>query len=116
MNIANGSISRPILTTVIFPHYRYIGSCFIFRLSIDMMPEVEYPSISVSTEYSNVGPQEVEELITRPIEEALAAVQGVEEITSTSTEGSSNVRVAFTWGYRSRMSVPTISVTASTVS
>ena len=98
MNIANGSVSRPILTTVIFLIIVTLGVVSFFRLSIDMMPEVEYPSISVSTEYSNVGPQEVEELITRPIEEALAAVQGVEEITSTSTEGSSNVRVAFTWG------------------
>ncbi|MBN1293670.1 MAG: efflux RND transporter permease subunit [Candidatus Latescibacteria bacterium] len=98
MNIANGSVSRPILTTVIFLIIVTLGVVSFFRLSIDLMPEVEYPSISVSTEYSNVGPQEVEELITRPIEEALAAVQGVEEITSTSTEGSSNVRVAFTWG------------------
>ena len=98
MNIAKGSVDRPILTTVIFLIIITLGIVSFFRLSIDMMPEIEYPSISVSTEYGNVGPQEVEELITRPIEEALAAVQGVEEITSTSTEGSSRVRVAFTWG------------------
>lgn len=98
MNIAKGSVDRPILTTVIFLIIITLGVVSFFRLSIDLMPEIEYPSISVSTEYGNVGPQEVEELITRPIEEALAAVQGVEEITSTSTEGSSRVRVAFTWG------------------
>ncbi len=98
MNIAKGSVDRPILTTVIFLIIITLGVVSFFRLSIDMMPEVEYPSISVSTEYGNVGPQEIEEMITRPIEEALAAVQGVEEITSTSTEGSSRVRVAFTWG------------------
>ena len=50
------------------------------------------------TSYGNVGPQEMEESITRPIEEALAAVQGVEEITSTSSEGQSQVRVSFSWG------------------
>ncbi|HSG29693.1 MAG TPA: efflux RND transporter permease subunit, partial [Candidatus Krumholzibacterium sp.] len=55
-------------------------------------------TISVVTDYPNVGPQEIEESISRPIEEALAAVQGVEEITSTSTEGRSQVRVAFAWG------------------
>jgi len=62
------------------------------------MPEVTYPTISVITSYGNVGPQEMEELVTRPVEEALAAVQGVEEITSTSAEGRSMVRVAFDWG------------------
>jgi HAE1 family hydrophobic/amphiphilic exporter-1 len=62
------------------------------------MPSVEYPTISVSTSYGNVGPQEIEELITRPLEESLAAVQGVEEISSTSSEGSSRISVSFQWG------------------
>ncbi|MCE5251954.1 efflux RND transporter permease subunit [bacterium] len=98
MNIASGSIHRPILTTIIFLIIITLGLVSFWRLSIDLMPEVTYPSISVRTTYGNVGPQEMEELITRPIEEALAAVQGVEEITSSSTEGQSTVRVAFTWG------------------
>jgi len=96
--INKASIYRPVLTTVIFIIITLLGIISFMRLSIDMMPEVEYPTISVSTSYGNVGPEEIEELITRPIEEALAAVQNVEEITSTSSEGSSNVRVSFEWG------------------
>jgi HAE1 family hydrophobic/amphiphilic exporter-1 len=96
--INNASISRPVLTTVIFIIITLLGIISFMRLSIDMMPEVEYPTISVSTSYGNVGPQEIEELITKPIEEALAAIQNVEEISSTSSEGSSNVSVSFEWG------------------
>jgi len=98
MNIAQGPVNRPILTTIIFLIIITLGIVSFWRLSIDLMPEVTFPTVSVITSYGNVGPQEMEELITRPIEEALAAVQGVEEINSTSTEGRSMVRVSFTWG------------------
>ncbi len=98
MNIAQGPIHRPILTAVIFLVVITLGIVSFNRLSIDLMPEITFPSITVVTEYGNVGPQEMEESITRPLEEALAAIQGVEEITSTSSEGQSRVRVAFSWG------------------
>jgi HAE1 family hydrophobic/amphiphilic exporter-1 len=98
MNIAHGPVHRPILTGVIFFVVIILGVVSFSRLSIDLMPEITYPTISVVTSYGNVGPEEMEESITRPIEEALAAVQGVEEITSSSSEGQSQVRVAFTWG------------------
>jgi HAE1 family hydrophobic/amphiphilic exporter-1 len=98
MKIARGPVHRPVLTTIIFLVVIALGLVSFSRLSIDLMPEITYPTISVVTDYANVGPQEIEESVSRPIEEALAAVQGVEEITSTSTEGRSRVRVAFTWG------------------
>lgn len=98
MNLAKGPINRPILTAMVFLVVITLGVISFFRLSVDLMPEITYPTISVITDYGNVGPQEMEELVTRPIEEALAAVQGVEEINSTSTEGRSMVRVSFTWG------------------
>lgn len=98
MNTARGPVSRPILTSVIFLIVIILGLVSLSRLSIDLMPEVTFPTISVITSYGNVGPEDMEELVTRPIEEALAAVQGVEEITSTSSEGRSMVRVAFGWG------------------
>ncbi len=98
MIIARGPVHRPVLTTIIFLVVITLGLVSFSRLSIDLMPEITYPTISVITDYANVGPQEIEESVSRPIEEALAAVQGVEEITSTSTEGRSRVRVAFTWG------------------
>jgi len=75
-----------------------IGSFSLSRLPIDLMPEITMPTISVITTFSNAGPQEVEELVTRPIEAALAGIQGIEEVNSTSQEGRSQVRVTFPWG------------------
>jgi HAE1 family hydrophobic/amphiphilic exporter-1 len=98
MNTAKGPIRRPVLTGVIFLIIVVLGLVSLTRLTIDLMPEITYPTISVITSYGNVGPQEMEELVTRPIEEAVAAVQGVEEVTSTSSEGRSMVRIGFDWG------------------
>ncbi|MDG5816672.1 efflux RND transporter permease subunit [Chitinispirillales bacterium ANBcel5] len=91
-------VRRPVLTTVIYLVVIVVGVLSLTRLPIDLMPEVEMPTISVTTRYGNAGPQEIEELVTRPIESALAGIQGIEEIVSTSSEGSSTVRVAFAWG------------------
>jgi len=98
MSIAKGPVKRPILTFVIFLIVVLLGIVSLTRLPIDLMPEINYPTISVITSYSSVGPQEIEEQVTRPIEEALSAVEGVEEITSTSSEGQSSVRISFEWG------------------
>jgi HAE1 family hydrophobic/amphiphilic exporter-1 len=98
MKISHTAISRPILTSMVFLAIITVGLISFSRLSIDLMPEISYPTISVITSYGNVAPEEMEELVTRPIEEALAAVQGVEQITSTSSEGQSVVRVLFSWG------------------
>ncbi|MDR0271875.1 MAG: efflux RND transporter permease subunit [Clostridiales bacterium] len=91
-------VRRPILATVIYLIIMVIGVFAFMRLPIDLMPEITMPTISVITTYENAGPQEVEELVTRPIEAALSGIQGVEEITSTSFEGRSVVRVTFPWG------------------
>jgi HAE1 family hydrophobic/amphiphilic exporter-1 len=102
MNRDSGFISfpvrRPIMTTVIFLIVVIIGLFSLTRLPIDLMPEITMPTVTVVTTYENAGPLEVEELVTRPIESALSALQGIEEITSTSTEGRSTVRVTFPWG------------------
>ncbi|MFW5973517.1 MAG: efflux RND transporter permease subunit, partial [Bacteroidota bacterium] len=98
MSLAEKSVHRPIATAMVCLVVIVLGSIAFTRLPIDLLPEVTFPSLTVSTSYQNVGPQEIEELITRPIEEAMSAISGVEEITSTSSEGSSSVRVAFTWG------------------
>ncbi len=75
-----------------------LGGVALSRLPIDAKPDVTSPTISISTSYSKASPLVMEELVTRPIEEAVSAVSGVEEISSRSSEGSSNVQVYFAWG------------------
>lgn len=98
MSLATVSVRRPVTAIMFFLIVILLGAIAFTRLPVDLMPELVYPTLTVRTDYSNVGPQEVEDLITRPIEEAVAAIAGVETITSTSSEGQSAVRVAFTWG------------------
>jgi hydrophobic/amphiphilic exporter-1 (mainly G- bacteria), HAE1 family len=98
MNLSRFAVHRPVLTVMVSLIVIIVGIVSLNRLSIDLMPDITYPTLSVSTDYENASPEEVEELITRPIEEAMSAVPGVEEVTSVSAEGASNVRVTFSWG------------------
>ncbi|WP_300461468.1 efflux RND transporter permease subunit [Desulfobacula sp.] len=98
MNVSQFSVQRPVLTVMACLIVIILGVVSLFRLSIDLMPDITYPTLSVSTEYENASSEEVEELITRPVEEAMSAVPGVEEVTSVSAEGRSSVRVTFSWG------------------
>ncbi len=98
MKMSQFSVYHPIFTVMIFLIVIILGLVSFTRLPIDLMPDITYPTLSLSTSYGNASPEEMEEIVTRPIEEALAAVPGVEEISSTSAEGSSNVRVSFAWG------------------
>ena len=98
MNIARFSVHRPIFTIMVVLIVVILGVVSLVRLPIDLMPDISYPTLSVSCTYENASPEEVEELIARPIEEAVSAVPGVEEITSTSSEGAADVRIMFSWG------------------
>jgi len=98
MKLSEFSIHRPIFTWMVTLVVIIIGLVSLTRLPVDLMPEIVYPTLSVFTSYENTGPEEIEELITRPVEEAMSAVPGVEEVFSTSSEGSSSVRILFAWG------------------
>lgn len=98
MKLSQFSVYHPIFTVMIFLIVIILGVVSFTRLPIDLMPDITYPTLSLVTSYGNASPEEIEELITRPLEEALAAVPGVEEISSVSMEGSSSVRISFGWG------------------
>ncbi|HNQ35129.1 MAG TPA: efflux RND transporter permease subunit [bacterium] len=98
MKISQFTVHRPKLTTMMVLIVIIIGGVSMRRLPVDLMPDISYPTLTISATYENASPEEVEELVTRPIEEAMSAVPGVEEISSESAEGSSRVRVSFAWG------------------
>jgi HAE1 family hydrophobic/amphiphilic exporter-1 len=75
-----------------------LGLISLTRLPVDLMPEFEQPTLNVRTSYPGVGPLEMEELITRPLEQAVSAVPGIVRVTSSSSEGNSQVQLNFEWG------------------
>ena len=98
MNIIGFSIKRPVTTTMFFAALVILGLVSLSKMSMDLFPEISFPTISINTSYSGAGPEEVEQMITIPVERAVATVNRVESITSSSGEESSRVRVRFAWG------------------
>ena len=98
MSLSTVSIRRPITVLMFTLIAVLIGGIAYVKLPIDLMPEIVYPTISVRAEYPGVAPEEMENLVARPLEEALSSAPGVKEISSTSTEGNASVRVSFEHG------------------
>ena len=98
MNLPSFSVKRPIFTAMVTLILVILGAVSLSRLQIDMLPNIELPTLSVRTDYEGASPEVMERLVTQIIEEIVATVPGVEEITSTSSEGRSDVRVSFVWG------------------
>ncbi len=98
MKLARFAVHRPVLTIMCTLIVIILGGVSLTRLPIDLMPDITFPTLTIFSNYENASPEEIEELVTRPVEEAMSAVTGVEELFSTSAEGVSQVRVNFTWG------------------
>jgi HAE1 family hydrophobic/amphiphilic exporter-1 len=93
MFLSDVSIKRPVFATMLMVALVVLGVVSYRRLAIDEYPDITYPVVVVQTTYRGASPQVMEREVSRPVEEALNTVQGVYEITSTSGEGSSMVRV-----------------------
>ena len=89
---------RPVAVLVVFLAAVVFGYFSLQRLPVALMPELTYPTLTVRTEYPGTAPQEVENEISRPIEERLGVVSGLREISSVSRPGVSDVVLEFTWG------------------
>ena len=98
MNLSNLAVRRPITTSMFFLALLIFGSIAFLRLPIDILPDITYPSITIYTEYEGAGPQEVERLITEPIEKNVSTISNVKDVRSTSGEDTSVVTVDFNWG------------------
>ena len=98
MSLPEFSIRRPVTVLMAVLMALLLGGIAFVRLPVDLMPEVVYPTLSVRAEYPGVAPEEMENLVARPLEEAFSAAPGVEKITSNSTEGNTSVRISFVHG------------------
>jgi HAE1 family hydrophobic/amphiphilic exporter-1 len=98
MNLIRAAVSRPIFTSMAILIVLVLGIFSLSFIPVDLMPELTFPVITVRTTYENASPSDVEEQITKPLERSVVAVPGAEEISSLSSEGSSNIFVKFTWG------------------
>ncbi len=98
MKITETAVNRPIATSMLFLIIIVLGVISFRYLPVDLLPPVEYPQLTVSTDYPNVGPEEIEKIITQRIENTIAGVPGVERVRSSSEEGESRVTLEFAQG------------------
>ncbi|HUP88050.1 MAG TPA: efflux RND transporter permease subunit, partial [Longimicrobiales bacterium] len=95
MFLSDVSIKRPVFATMMMVALVVLGVVAYQRLAIDEYPDITYPVVVVNTSFPGASPEVMERQVSRPIEEALNTVQGVREVTSTSLEGASLVRLSF---------------------
>ena len=98
MRLPGFGVKYPVTTTMIFAAMVILGLVSLFRLGLDLMPEIEIPTISVLTTYRGAGPEEVESKITKVLEDRLATVKNLDKIESSSEEGVSAIALKFDWG------------------
>jgi hydrophobic/amphiphilic exporter-1 (mainly G- bacteria), HAE1 family len=98
MSLPGFSVKRPIFVTMVTLIVVIIGAFSLSRMRIDLLPTIELPTLTVRTEYEGASPEVMERLVTQIVEEIIATVPGVEEMTSQSSEGNSSVQVRFVWG------------------
>lgn len=98
MNLPEFSVKRRITITMLIMIVTLFGVVSFFDLGLNMMPEMEMPFVTVVTGYPGVSPEEVETLITKPIEQLVATVKGVKKLQASSVEGMSVVSLEFEWG------------------
>ncbi|MCB9728739.1 MAG: efflux RND transporter permease subunit [Deltaproteobacteria bacterium] len=98
MKLPGFSVRRPIFTTMVTLMVVILGAASLTKLRIDLLPDVERPTLSIRTSYEGASPEVMEQQVTQIIEEVAATVPNVEELVSESSEGDSRVSVTFGWG------------------
>ena len=98
MRVVSFATRRPV-TVFIFALAAVVFGGVAFRdLAVDLLPDITYPSLTVQTEYEGAAPVEMENLITRPVEDAVGVVNGVNRVVSSSRADISEVTLEFSWG------------------
>ncbi|MDK2991290.1 MAG: hydrophobic/amphiphilic exporter (mainly bacteria), family, partial [Clostridiales bacterium] len=98
MKIWEGSIKRPVMTWMIIAIVLVLGVVSLSRLGLDLLPNINLPIAAVTASYPGAGPEEIETMVTKPLESVLGTVSNVNSVRSISTEGSSIIILEFNQG------------------
>jgi len=98
MSVVDTSVKRPIGTIMFYIGLIVLGAVSLYKLSINLLPDLSYPKLTVLTQYPGSGPEEIEKFITTKLEGPLSSVPSVKKINSVSKEGNSIITIEFHWG------------------
>ncbi len=98
MKIPEFSVNRKVTTAMLAMILVVLGSIAFTELGLDFFPELEFPTVSVITTYSGASSEDIENTITRPLEQITGTVNRVKKVSSTTSEGVSVIMMEFEWG------------------
>ena len=98
MKLIDFSVKRKVTISMFTVAILLFGIVSLSRLNVNLLPDLSYPTLTVRTEFEGAAPIEVENLISKPIEEAVGVVKGVKLVRSISRAGQSDVVLEFAWG------------------
>jgi len=98
LNLPDFSVKRPITILMLFIGLILVGFISFQNLGLDLLPDLSFPMSAIIVSYSGVAPQEIENMVTIPLEGVVGTIQGVKNIYSYSREGSSVILMEFNWG------------------
>ncbi|TDR22438.1 efflux RND transporter permease subunit [Marinicella litoralis] len=96
-SITHFATKRRVTVFMLAIGFILFGSIAMNNMPVTLLPSLEYPTLTIRTDYDNTGPEEMELLITKPLEESVGVVKGLSKIYSTSTTGRSDVKLQFNW-------------------
>ncbi len=99
MSLYEGAVKRPIMTSLCFVAVAIFGIFSLLKLPVDLLPDIETNTIMVMTSYQGASASDVENNVSRPLENTLNSVEHLKHITSSSSEGVSVITLEFEFGY-----------------
>ena len=103
MKLVHTAVARPVTMWMFALGIVLFGLVAMARLAVNLLPDLSYPTLTIRTEYTGAAPAEVEQLVSKPIEEAVGIVKGVRRVESVSRAGRSDVVLEFDWGTNMEM-------------
>ncbi|TVQ30550.1 MAG: efflux RND transporter permease subunit [Wenzhouxiangella sp.] len=97
MSLARLAIRRPVTTGMVFVSLALLGLISLKLLPLEFFPDIDFPGMSVQVPYQGSSPEEVERLITRPLEEVLSTMSGIQRMNSNSSQNSASIFMFFGW-------------------
>ncbi len=98
MTLTKLAIARPVAIIMLIGAFVVLGLVGYFNLPAELNPKVDFPTVSVITTYAGTNPEQMETLITKPIEDSVSGVSGIKQINSTSQQGISTITIQFFFG------------------
>jgi HAE1 family hydrophobic/amphiphilic exporter-1 len=98
MKLVNLAVARPVTIWMFTLGVLLFGLVAMSRLAVNLLPDLSYPTLTIRSEYPGAAPAEVEQLVSKPIEESVGIVKGIRKVESVSRAGRSDVIMEFEWG------------------